>query len=98
MNEMKRRVAAILEFISQMKAEIGGESSNVATPPSGGSSITAVAMVKGVEAELAAILSMNGEDKGGGKEFGELSSAEMMSDLLRSLVVWQNEYGKYGEK
>jgi hypothetical protein len=96
MNEMKRRVAAILEFISQMKAEIG-ESSNMATPPSGSSSIAAAAMIKGVEAQLAGILA-NGDDKGGGKAFGEMSSAEMMSDLIRSLVGWQNEYGKYGEK
>jgi hypothetical protein len=98
MNEMKRRVAAILEFISQMKAEVGAETGNIATPPSGSSSVAASAMTRGVEAELAGMLAMQGEDKGGGKDFTDMSSSEMMSDLLRSLAGWQNEFGKYGEK
>ncbi len=62
------------------------------------SSVAAAAMFRGVEAQLAGILAAHGEDKGGGREFSDMNSSEMMSDLLRSLVVWQSEYGKYGEK
>jgi hypothetical protein len=98
MNEMKRRVAAILEFISQMKAELGTEHANAATPTSGSSSVAAAAMIRGVEAELAGILAAHGDDKGGGKDFGEMTSGEMMGDLVRKLVGWQNEFGRYGEK
>lgn len=81
-----------------MKAEVGAETGNIATPPSGSSSVAASAMIRGVEAELAGMLAMQGEDREGGKDFPDMSSSEMMSDLLRSLAGWQNEFGKYGEK
>ena len=46
----------------------------------------------------------NGGGNGGnggseeGREFGELTSAEMMDVLTRRLVRWQQEYGKWGER
>lgn len=121
MNEMKRRVAAILEFISRTQLEMaaGGQ-----TPPDGGEGGggggrgSSAAMMAGLADGLRPILAMNGEhagtgtEKGNGKgsaaaavvvglgerEFVHLSSTEMMDVLTRNLVLWQKEFGKYGEK
>lgn len=52
------------------------------------------AFVKGLMAGL-------GELAGGveeGREFGELSSAQMMDSLTGRLVRWQLEFGKWGER
>lgn len=114
MSEMKRRVSAILDFISRMQVEMAA-SGEMATPPdsngNGGSSRTS--LVKGVQEQLGNILAMNGEaastdgssasvtdGEATGKErdFKELSSVEMMDVLTRNLLKWQQEYGKYGEK
>ncbi|KAL2001742.1 hypothetical protein VTN02DRAFT_1327 [Thermoascus thermophilus] len=111
MNEMKRRVAAILEFISRMQVEmaVNGESS---TPTGNGEA-------KAVGEQLAASDSKEeGESAAAGdpkegvsgpatdgeeqppkeKDFKDLSSVEMMDVLTRHLLKWQQEYGKYGEK
>ena len=120
MNEMKRRVAAILEFISRTQLEMAaGEQ----TPPNGGGGLGAgaargsSAFVASLAEGLRPILAMNGDnaekeketDKEkagvvaaaaalGDREFVELSSTEMMDVLTRNLVLWQKEFGKYGEK
>lgn len=121
MNEMKRRVAAILEFISRTQVEMAaGER----TPPDGGTNATSSggagagagagrgssALVAGLVDGLRPVLAMTGEfaEKGTGTEkekekekeraFVELSSTEMMDVLTRNLVLWQKEFGKYGEK
>ncbi|KAI9812335.1 MAG: hypothetical protein M1827_004784 [Pycnora praestabilis] len=108
MNEMKRRVAAILEFISKTQLDLAGEQ----TPP-GGNATTA--MLKGLAEGIGPIITLNGSSgssgsssgsEGGGgwggdinqKDFSELSSLEMMDVLTRRLVLWQKEFGKYGEK
>lgn len=115
MNEMKRRVAAILEFISRTQLEMaaGGQ-----TPPNGGErggsggGGSSAAMMAGLADGLRPILAMNGEHAGvgtetekgkgstglGEREFVHLSSTEMMDVLTRNLVLWQKEFGKYGEK
>lgn len=136
MNEMKRRVAAILEFISRIQVEMAGEK----TPPSSGTNsaaattTTTTAMLKAVTRDLPKI-TLTGEGGGPGKaaapasttpinnhnkasnaataaaaasaaaaadvfekEFGELNSMEMMDVLTRKLVLWQKEYGKWGDK
>ncbi len=114
MNEMKRRVAAILEFISRTQLEMaaGGQ-----TPPNGGEGGggggrgSSAAMMAGLADGLRPILAMNGEHAGTGtekgsvavvglgeREFVHLSSTEMMDVLTRNLVLWQKEFGKYGEK
>lgn len=115
MNEMKRRVAAILEFISRTQLEMAaGEQ----TPPNGagaggrGSSAFIAGLAEGLRPILA--MNVNGDQAaetekeigsaaaaavvGGEREFVELSSTEMMDVLTRNLVLWQKEYGKYGEK
>jgi hypothetical protein len=64
MNEMKRRVAAILDFISRMQVEmaVSGESST--TPPNSNGNGQA-AMVKGVEEQLGALLQATNSEAGG---------------------------------
>ncbi|KAI9777051.1 MAG: hypothetical protein M1839_009102 [Geoglossum umbratile] len=103
MNDMKRRVAAILEFISRTQVEMAGEH----TPPAGGggsSSMTtaAASAVRGIGEALPGYLMANGTGSGPGggeeRDFGEMTSLEMMDVLTRKLVLWQKEYGKYGEK
>ena len=129
MNDMKRRVAAILEFISRIQVEMAGEN----TPPS-----AAAALIKGIMEEIPKITLVPGSEgpqhtptqqqpqpqKSKGKhqtanadnnnnndnnndnantgvlekDFAELSSMEMMDVLTRKLVLWQKEYGKWGEK
>ncbi|KZF23056.1 hypothetical protein L228DRAFT_142378 [Xylona heveae TC161] len=91
MNEMKRRVAGILEFISRTQVEMAGET----TPPGGTSSTpSVVAQTTTVFQSNGPLLTLNGAEK----EFGDLNSLEMMDVLTRKLVLWQKEYGKYGEK
>ncbi|KAI9676037.1 MAG: hypothetical protein M1817_000780 [Caeruleum heppii] len=107
MNEMKRRVAAILEFISRTQVEMAGER----TPPSGSSNEgAATAMLRSLADGVGSIMKdAGGSDKEnvrvgepttGEKEghFAELSSLEMMDVLTRKLVLWQREFGKWGEK
>jgi hypothetical protein len=106
MNDMKRRVAAILEFISRTQVEMAGEH----TPPAGGgggSSMTtaAASALRGIGEALPGYLIANGTGSGPGggvgrdeRDFGEMTSLEMMDVLTRKLVLWQKEYGKYGEK
>ncbi|KAI9742934.1 MAG: hypothetical protein M1835_003010, partial [Candelina submexicana] len=100
MNEMKRRVAAILEFISKTQIEMAGDPD----PPVGDTSATST--IRGLAEGLGTMLtqSSNGEavEKGIAevrqKEFGQLSSLEMMDVLTRELVLWQKKFGKHGEK
>ncbi|KAI9845068.1 MAG: hypothetical protein M1837_005072 [Sclerophora amabilis] len=101
MNEMKRRVSAILEFISKTQVEMAGER----TPPSAAAG-AATSMVKNL-AETLPGFSINGTSNGSEKSnstdtpekpFNELSSLEMMDVLTRRLVLWQKDYGKWGEK
>lgn len=110
MNDMKRRVAGILEFISHTQVEMAGldaaksrtssiKSSNaMLTPPQG--------KVNGVEKagldlsrDIHGMLSSLGEAELVDEEaFGKLNAVEMMEVLTRRLMRWQSNYGKYGEK
>lgn len=93
MLDMKRRVAAIMDFISRTQVDLAAENGCPAdgedSPP---------------QAETAP---MNGEPPGEGvpgavngsgaaetdeKEFKELSCMEMMDVLTRDMVKWQNQY------
>ncbi|KAI9814330.1 MAG: hypothetical protein M1832_005910 [Thelocarpon impressellum] len=89
MNEMKRRVAAILEFISRTQVELAGET----TPPEGTGSL-----LRQLAEGLPSIMVNGGRGEVGEKEFALLSSTEMMDVLTRKLVLWQQEFGKWGEK
>lgn len=109
MNEMKRRVAGILEFISRMQVEmaVAGESSSPAgngDRPNGAAG-TADLGESGIPPSTA---TSEGGESGPAtdgeiqpskeKEFKELSSVEMMDVLTRHLMKWQQEYGRFGER
>ena len=99
MNEMKRRVAAILEFVGRMQGEgqAGSRSRSSegsgSTPNGAGVSLPTASLVQAVEKAMSGGLVV--ED---GKEFREMGSAEMMEALTTELIGWQNVYGRYGEK
>ena len=129
MNDMKRRVAAILDFISRIQVEMAGEqtpltavsaavltSSTMVTTAknllgdlqkmtlandagsSSGSSNHTATMAAGTAVAAA---DMHGDPKAQStfeKEFDQLTSLEMMDVLTRKLVLWQKEYGKWGDK
>ncbi len=90
MNDMKRRVAGILDFISRTQVEMAGTEMTSRTmttsPPDHG----------GGNKALGQLLMSELED--GLDGFGKLSSVEMMEVLTRRLMRWQGEYGKLGEK
>lgn len=109
MNEMKRRVAGILEFISRMQVEmaVAGESSS---PTGNGNDRlngagSSGALLKGMLEQLEGAISDGGDsgpptDAGDPREkdFKELSSVEMMDVLTRHLLKWQQEFGRFGER
>ncbi|KAB8213916.1 hypothetical protein BDV33DRAFT_209777 [Aspergillus novoparasiticus] len=111
MNEMKRRVAAILEFISRMQVEMAsaGEST---TPPGINSDRLNGILMKAVSEQLENAMASTVSEADSGtattdgeagavsteKEFKDLSSVEMMDVLTRHLLKWQQEYGKFGER
>ncbi|EAW12743.1 putative transcriptional regulator (Cti6) [Aspergillus clavatus NRRL 1] len=111
MNEMKRRVAGILEFISRMQVEmaVAGDSS----PPGNGDGPNGILTVSLADqndhpshpltngVELGAAILGSGTDSIQApkeKDFREMSSVEMMDVLTRHLLKWQQEYGKFGER
>ncbi|OJD14351.1 hypothetical protein AJ78_05286 [Emergomyces pasteurianus Ep9510] len=102
MNEMKRRVAAILEFISQLQLDLASNPE----PISGTGGALAPAeketgqMANGDQStsDAAETAEVNGTPQPKEKEFKDLTSIEMMDALTRNLVKWQQEFGKYGEK
>ncbi|KAJ5723871.1 Zinc finger PHD-type [Penicillium malachiteum] len=107
MNEMKRRVAAILEFISRMQVEMAVASEQSSTPPENGDRAQGLllkSMVEQIDNAMPSTNSETGESAptDGGeiaeKDFKDLSSVEMMDVLTRHLLKWQQEYGKFGER
>jgi len=110
MNEMKRRVAALLEFVGRMHTERGpqsqGQSSASAsasslgtTTPNGLSTTTlpTASLVKAIEVGLEkASNSHNGRVQiKDEREFAGMNSVEMMETLTQQLVQWQSVYGTY---
>lgn len=99
MSDMKKRVAAILEFISRTQLEMASE------PISPASGDAAEKLMIGI-AEGLPMIKVNGNqgaDSGGTdssnggsavveKEFKDLSCLEMMDVLTRQLVKWQKEF------
>ena len=110
LNDMKRRVAGILEFISHTQVEMAGldaansrtktpkkTASGTPTPPQGiGNGHKTAGLVA---TEISAMLSALGEAEAVDEDaFGKLNAVEMMEVLTRRLMRWQSQYGKYGEK
>ncbi len=98
MSDMKRRAAALLEFISHTQVEMAAhndcmnpQSANP-TPPDSDASSNGKDL-EGSGAMLQKLLEgqgmLNEED---GEEFYRLSSVEMMEVLTRRLMRWQAEY------
>ncbi|KAH7628629.1 hypothetical protein B0T09DRAFT_344269 [Sordaria sp. MPI-SDFR-AT-0083] len=97
MTDMKRRAAALLDFISRTQVELAGESpsdddktngNSVALPekpvlaPSGPNEVNG-------STPAAVMTSADGQLE---RDFKELSCVEMMDSLTRRLVKWQQEY------
>ena len=107
MNEMKRRVAAILEFVGMMQTKANGTTSTSGkdTPSSNtsakekGVDLPVAGLIKAVQ---AATQDMGGEEGQGSPktislkadgEFRDLGSGDMMEALTKELVSWQGVYG-----
>ncbi|KAF4124691.1 PHD-finger, partial [Geosmithia morbida] len=105
MLDMRRRVGAIMDFISRTQVDLAAEgamtssssSSNASNPGSGQASPqkggTPSRQLRGEagDAEAAA----GGTDAGanaGEKDFKDLNCMEMMDVLTRDMVKWQNQY------
>lgn len=109
MNEMKRRVSAILEFISRMQIEmaVAGENSSPTGNGDRAQGLLLKSMVDQIDSAMPSTVSDGGDSAPATdgdtstvheKDFKELSSVEMMDVLTRHLLKWQQEYGKFGER
>lgn len=111
LNEMRRRVAAILEFVGHMHTERSGHTQNSsasasssskgASTPNGvkeSSTLPTASLVRAVEAGLKEASSTD-ETSGLGlmdpRDFGTMGSQDMMETLTKELVQWQSVYGVY---
>ena len=109
MNDMKRRVAGILEFISHTQVERAGvgppsttkSSTSTNTPPESngngndGHGPSSKHDTDSRKMVNAALADLDGINE---QTFAALSSVDMMEVLTRRLMKWQAEYGKWGEK
>ncbi|KAJ4395485.1 Histone deacetylase complex subunit [Neurospora sp. IMI 360204] len=99
MTDMKRRAAALLDFISRTQVELAGESPsdddktndhNVTPQVTSNSEKPLATGVVGVNGSTpSVVMTSEGQLE---KDFKELSCVEMMDSLTRRLVKWQQEY------
>ena len=93
---MRKRVAAILDYISRTQVEMAGESMSPATAD------VAEKTIRGI-ADGLPMIKVNGEngdeakaseagEASSKKEFRDLTCLEMMDVLTRQLVKWQKEF------
>ncbi|TVY20964.1 putative histone deacetylase complex subunit cti6 [Lachnellula arida] len=96
MGDMRKRVSAILDYISRTQLEMAGESMSPATAD------VAQKTIRGI-ADGLPMIKVNGENGEGSKaseageesskrEFKDLTCLEMMDVLTRQLVKWQKEF------
>ncbi|KAG7123186.1 putative histone deacetylase complex subunit cti6 like protein [Verticillium longisporum] len=102
--DMKRRVAAFLDFISKTQIEMAGESSSGSGSSQNnseqhsprdavpGATETHANGVSTTESKVAHHANGDSAAPAGGQDFKELSCVEMMDVLTRDLVKWQNQY------
>ena len=109
MNDMKRRVAGILEFISHTQVEMAAvgppstaKSSTSANTPldsngdrNDGRGGSSKHDMDSSKMVNAALADLDGINE---QAFAALSSVAMMEVLTGRLMKWQAEYGKWGEK
>ncbi|KAI9890814.1 MAG: hypothetical protein M1814_003598 [Vezdaea aestivalis] len=113
MNEMRRRVAAILEFVSKVKGEVvesssrgsaSGGATGAGSPPAGEKAEANAASVQAVSEMLkATVESLPGVNGENGKvmdpdAFKGISTLDMIAVMTRSLTAWQDEFGRLGER
>lgn len=105
LNDMKRRVAGILEFISHTQVEMAGlDTAKSRTSGPKSSHELAAPSVKVDDAsrtakEINGVLEALGDAEIVDEEaFGKLNAVEMMDVLTRRLMHWQGQFGKFGEK
>ena len=102
MNDMKRRVAGILEFISHTQVDIAGMATCLTTKPTTCINTPPTSNSNGKggvsSSEKAVDAVLLGSDAIDEQAFAALSSLEMMEVLTRRLMKWQGEYGKWGDK
>ncbi|KAL2258929.1 hypothetical protein VTK26DRAFT_7568 [Humicola hyalothermophila] len=96
MNDMKRRAAALLDFISRTQVELAGESllttsSEAPAKPNGASASASEKPQDGAGEPRALAPEQNGAESQE-KDFKELGCMEMMDSLTRRLVKWQQQY------
>ena len=96
MIDMKRRVGAIMDFISRTQVDLAAEALPVPTISSGQVSPqkTPVPQVNGKSVKDLPVPHMNGgtPELPLSSEFKELNCMEMMDVLTRDMVKWQNQY------
>ncbi|KAM0795369.1 hypothetical protein BDR22DRAFT_871417 [Usnea florida] len=109
MNDMKRRVAGILEFISHTQVELAvvgppsttKSSTSTNTPPeTNGTRSDGPGKVLKHDADTRKTFNAASADLDaiGEQAFAALNSVAMMEVLTKRLMKWQAEYGKWGEK
>jgi hypothetical protein len=100
MTDMKRRAAALLDFISRTQVELAGETAPSPTDSKGAESKVngdspAHSAASGDKMQTGDVMARKPEGNGevtSTTEFKELSCMEMIDSLTRRLVKWQQEY------
>ncbi|RQM07452.1 hypothetical protein DH86_00002908 [Scytalidium sp. 3C] len=96
MGDMKKRVAAMLDFISRTQLEMAGDSMS----PTNGDLVEKTIRVMAESLPVVKVIGESGEptndgesqDSNASKDFKDLSCLEMMDVLTRQLVKWQKEF------
>ncbi|OAQ98163.1 hypothetical protein LLEC1_03584, partial [Akanthomyces lecanii] len=91
MLDMKRRVAAIMEFISRTQVDLAAEAACQTSSSSGRASPEKESMKSSVKNSSGALDGF-ADDSVTDKAFRELTCVEMMDVLTRNMVRWQNHY------
>jgi hypothetical protein len=106
LNEMKRRVAAILEFVGQMQTHTSRQTGKNGDKSGSGSEKGTPAVTSGVAGLIKAVEAMTEDmmstDPETGKltfrkdnDFKDMGSSDMMETLIQELIAWQRVYGVY---
>lgn len=108
MNDLRKRAAGILEYITRTQVELAGQSIPSGKEKSGSSTPSSRSRTAGMNGssklstevlnDLEDVKRLEDRLDADESTFTELSSVQMMDVLTRELVLWQKDFGKYGEK
>jgi hypothetical protein len=84
MNEMRKRVAAILEFVNRAEED---RNRTVGSNHEGNASVTEATVPDGYKSMAASAVHES--------DFRSLESQDMLRTLKARLVSWEDEYGRY---